>query len=44
MLDVIGKRYWYFLLSALIIIPGLISLAIPPGLKMGIEFSSGTSM
>jgi len=44
MLDFVGKRYWYFLLSALIIVPGLISLAIPPGLRPGIDFSSGSTM
>ena len=44
MLDFVGKRYWYFLFSALIIIPGIISLLIPPALKPGIEFSSGSSM
>jgi len=43
-LDFVGKRYWYFLFSALIIIPGIISLLIPPALKPGIEFSSGSSM
>lgn len=49
MLDIVGKRGWYFLLSALIILPGLISLIIPPGwaslesgLKPGIEFTSGS--
>ncbi|MDA1127287.1 MAG: protein translocase subunit SecF [Chloroflexi bacterium] len=51
MLDIVGKRGWYFLISALIIIPGLISMAIPPGwlswesgLKAGIDFSSGSVM
>lgn len=44
MFDFVGKRYWYFLFSALIIIPGIISLLIPPALKPGIEFSSGTTM
>lgn len=42
MLDVIGKRYWYFLISALIIIPGIVSLIIPPGLKLGVDFTGGT--
>ncbi|MBI2909743.1 MAG: protein translocase subunit SecF [Chloroflexi bacterium] len=44
MLDLVGRRYWFFLLSALFIVPGLISLAIPPGLKAGIDFSSGSTM
>ena len=43
MFDFVGKRYWFFLLSALIIIPGIISLA-TFGLKTGIDFNAGTSM
>jgi len=50
-LDVVGKRGWYFLISALVILPGLISMIIPPGwasfesgLKAGIDFSSGSVM
>lgn len=43
MLDFVGKRYWYFLLSIVILVPGLISL-IAFGLKPGIEFSSGSTM
>ena len=41
-LDIVGKRYWYFLISAIIIIPGLISLVMPPGLKVGVDFTGGT--
>ncbi len=51
MLDVVGKRGWYFLISALIIVPGLVSMMAPPGwlswnsgLKAGIDFSSGSVM
>lgn len=47
--DIISKRGWYFLFSALLILPGFISLIIPPGwiswdsgLKPGIEFTSGS--
>jgi preprotein translocase subunit SecF len=43
MFDFVGKRFWFFLLSALIIIPGIISLAVF-GLKLGIDFKAGTSM
>src|SRR4030042_3249392 len=43
MLDFVGKRNLYYLLSLLVLIPGIISLLIPPALKPGIEFSSGTS-
>ncbi|MBI3953828.1 MAG: hypothetical protein HY330_04885, partial [Chloroflexi bacterium] len=44
MIDLVGKRYWYFVFSLAIIIPGVISLLIPPALKPGIEFSAGTTM
>ena len=43
MLDFVSQRKWFFLLSGLIIIAGIIALAIS-GLKLGIEFSSGTTM
>jgi len=43
MFDFVGKRYWFFLFSALIIIPGIISLAVF-GLKPGIDFNAGTAM
>ncbi len=49
MLDIVGKRGWYFLFSALIIIPGILSMVLPPGwstlnsgLKPGIDFTSGS--
>ncbi|HUX88591.1 MAG TPA: protein translocase subunit SecF, partial [Chloroflexota bacterium] len=42
MIDIVGKRYLFFLFSAIIIIPGLISLIIPPGLKLGVDFTGGT--
>ncbi len=44
MLDVVGKRYIFFLLSILVLVPGIISLALPGGLKPGIDFSSGSIM
>ena len=28
MTDIVGKRYWYFALSLLVILPGMISLAV----------------
>lgn len=43
-IDFVGKRYFYLILSALITVPGLISLVIPPGLRPGIEFTSGALM
>ena len=51
MLDVVSKRGWYFLISTLILVPGLISMIAAPGwitldsgLKAGIDFSSGSVM
>lgn len=42
-LDIVGKRRWWFALSACLIIPGLVVLY-TDGLKKGIEFKSGTSI
>lgn len=39
--DVVGKRYWWFLLSALILLPGLLSMAMQ-GFNLGIDFTGGT--
>jgi len=43
MMDIVGKRFWFFLISAVVLIPGIISLAIF-GLEPGVDFSSGTTM
>jgi preprotein translocase subunit SecF len=43
MIDFIGKRNWFFLISAILIIPGIIVLLIF-GLKPGVDFSSGTAL
>ena len=43
MLDIIGKKKWYFAFSLLIIIPGLISLILW-GLKLSIDFTGGSRM
>ena len=49
MFNIVGKRGWYFVLSAALIIPGLLSMIAPPGwasgdsgLKPGIDFTSGS--
>ncbi len=42
--DLVSKRYWFFLISAIVIIPGLISLVLPGGLRPGIDFTSGSIM
>ncbi len=41
MLDLVGKRYYWFLLSLIVIIPGLLSLAVH-GLRLSIDFTGGT--
>jgi preprotein translocase subunit SecF len=40
-LDIVGARNWFFLLSLLIIIPGIISMA-TQGFLLGIDFQGGT--
>jgi preprotein translocase subunit SecF len=40
MFDIIGKRFWFFAISGIVILIGIISL-ISFGLPAGIEFSSG---
>ena len=49
MFNIVGKRGWYFVISAILIIPGLLSMIAPPGwasggsgLKPGIDFTSGS--
>ncbi len=44
MIDLVGKRSWYFLASAAVIVLGLVSLLLPGGLKWGIEFTAGSAM
>ena len=44
MLDFVSKRKWFFLASGIIIVAGIIALIVSGGLKLGIEFSSGTTM
>jgi preprotein translocase subunit SecF len=41
MFNIIGRRYWFFLISGVFILLSIISLA-TVGLKQGIEFSSGS--
>jgi SecD/SecF fusion protein len=43
-LDFVHRRGWYYLLSLAILIPGAVSVLIPPALRPGIEFAAGTSM
>jgi len=49
MTDIVGKRYWYFLISALIIVPGLIAMIISvvrfgSPVRLSIDFRGGTLM
>jgi len=41
MLDIVGKRYWFFGLSLLVIIPGMIALILW-GLPLAIDFTGGS--
>jgi preprotein translocase subunit SecF len=43
MIDIIGKRRWYYFFSLLVIIPGVISL-LTNGLRLGIDFTGGSRM
>ena len=43
MLNLVARRNWFYLVSFLLVIPGAISLLIPPRLQPGIEFTSGTT-
>ncbi len=43
MYNIIGKRYWFFIISGLIILLSIVSLG-TVGLKSGIEFSSGSML
>jgi preprotein translocase subunit SecF len=42
-INIIGKRYWFFLFSLLIIVPGMIGLAVW-GLPFSIDFTSGSML
>ena len=43
MIDFVGKRWLFYWFSLLVMLPGVISLVLPHGLRSGIEFSSGTT-
>jgi preprotein translocase subunit SecF len=43
MIDFVSKRYLYFTVSLLVMLPGIISIVLPDGLQTGIEFSSGSN-
>jgi preprotein translocase subunit SecF len=41
MLNIVGRRYWYFAISLIVIIPGIIALALW-GLPLAIDFTGGS--
>ncbi len=41
--DFVKRRGLYFLISAVVLLPGVISLAVPPALEAGIDFTSGAT-
>ncbi|OGY22978.1 MAG: protein-export membrane protein SecF [Candidatus Woykebacteria bacterium RBG_13_40_15] len=41
MIDIAGKKFWYFGFSLLVIIPGLVALVLW-GLNLGVDFTGGT--
>ena len=43
MLNIVGRRYWYFGLSLLVMIPGLIALGLW-GLPLAIDFTGGSKL
>jgi preprotein translocase SecF subunit len=42
--DFVRRRGLYFLISAIILVPGIISLIVPPSFKPGIDFTSGATI
>lgn len=43
MFDIIGKRFWFFSISGIVMLAGIIALAVF-GLQPGVEFSSGSEI
>jgi preprotein translocase subunit SecF len=43
MINIVGKRKWFFLISAVVLLVGILSLAVF-GLEPGVDFSSGTTI
>jgi len=43
-LNIAKQRGWFFLISAILLIPGLVFLIIAPGLNAGIDFTGGSTM
>ena len=43
-MDFVGKRQWFFLISLVVILPGIAFLILAPGLKPGIDFTGGSTI
>lgn len=43
-MDFVGKRWWFFLLSGVVILAGIVSMLIPPAFRLGIEFTGGSAL
>ena len=43
-MDFVSKRTWFALFSFIVILPGVVFLIINPGLRMGIDFTGGSTM
>jgi preprotein translocase subunit SecF len=41
MLDIVGKKIWYFVFSTIMIVPGVVAIALW-GLNFGVDFTGGT--
>ena len=42
-MDFVGKRKWFFIFSAILILAGIASMAISPRFKVGIDFEGGSA-
>ena len=43
-MDFVGKRKWFFIFSAIVILVGIASMSIAPRFKVGIEFEGGSAL
>ena len=44
MINIVGKRLWFLGISLSVLLVGLIVIAIPPHLNLGIDFTSGSTV
>jgi preprotein translocase subunit SecF len=43
-MDFVGKRKWFFIFSAILILVGVVSMSISPRFKVGIDFEGGSAL